>query len=237
MKKGFTLAEVLITLTIIGVVAALTIPTVVRNYQKQQTVVQLKKVYSALSNTTNLAIAEQGPITGWKVGANNSGQAAIDFANTYLIPYLKVSKNCETNITGVCTFNYTYLNSSTQNSLSNAYTRFYLNDGIFIALRIANTIAEDGLNYRQAYLYIDINGQKKPNKHGKDIFFFKYYIFQASETSNYTGKFLPWAYNNQRDLLIGASHHANACSKEGDGTLCTALILQDGWKISDDYPW
>ncbi len=34
MKKAFTLAEVLITLAIIGVVAALTIPTVVRNYQE-----------------------------------------------------------------------------------------------------------------------------------------------------------------------------------------------------------
>jgi prepilin-type N-terminal cleavage/methylation domain-containing protein len=43
MKKAFTLAEVLITLAIIGVVAALTIPTVVRNYQKTQTVTQLKK--------------------------------------------------------------------------------------------------------------------------------------------------------------------------------------------------
>ncbi len=59
-KKGFTLAEILITLAIIGVVAVLTIPTVVRNYQKTQTVTQLKKVYSALSNTTNFAIADYG---------------------------------------------------------------------------------------------------------------------------------------------------------------------------------
>jgi prepilin-type N-terminal cleavage/methylation domain-containing protein len=63
-KPAFTLAEVLITLAIIGVVAALTIPTVVRNYQKQETITRLKKAYSALANTTNLAMAEYGPLEG-----------------------------------------------------------------------------------------------------------------------------------------------------------------------------
>lgn len=42
-KRAFTLAEVLITLGIIGVVAALTLPSVITNYQKKQTVEQLKK--------------------------------------------------------------------------------------------------------------------------------------------------------------------------------------------------
>ena len=49
MKKGFTLAEVLITLGIIGVVAALTMPTLMSNYRKHQTVTQLKKAYSEIS--------------------------------------------------------------------------------------------------------------------------------------------------------------------------------------------
>jgi prepilin-type N-terminal cleavage/methylation domain-containing protein len=102
ISNGFTLAEVLITLAVIGVVAALTIPTVVRNYQKTQTITQLKKVYSALSNTTNLAIADEGPISGWEIGENGTGEAAVDFANRYLIPYLKVSKNCENKTTSDC---------------------------------------------------------------------------------------------------------------------------------------
>jgi prepilin-type N-terminal cleavage/methylation domain-containing protein len=63
-KKGFTLSEVLITLAVIGTVAALTIPAVVSNYQKHQTVTRLKKTYSALANTTNLAIADHGPVEG-----------------------------------------------------------------------------------------------------------------------------------------------------------------------------
>ena len=47
-KFGFTLAEVLITLGIIGVVAALTLPSLVTNYQKQVTVNKLKKFYNGL---------------------------------------------------------------------------------------------------------------------------------------------------------------------------------------------
>ena len=42
-KAGFTLTEVLITLGIIGVVAAMTIPNLITNYQKRSTVIQLKK--------------------------------------------------------------------------------------------------------------------------------------------------------------------------------------------------
>ena len=45
-KKGFTLAEVLITFGIIGVVAAITMPMLITHYQKQATVNQLKKAYS-----------------------------------------------------------------------------------------------------------------------------------------------------------------------------------------------
>jgi hypothetical protein len=86
-------------------------------------------------------------------------------------------------------------------------------------------------------VYIDTNGQKKPNKLGKDIFLFKYYVFHESDSNYYTGKFLPYAYNNQRDLLVGNTEHPEACYKNGNGTLCAALILRDGWQIKDDYPW
>ena len=48
MKKGFTLAEVLITLGIIGVVAALTLPSLIQNYKEKATVTAVKESYSIL---------------------------------------------------------------------------------------------------------------------------------------------------------------------------------------------
>lgn len=47
--KGFTLAEVLVTLGIIGVVSAMTVPTLMQNYQRQSYVTQLHKVIMSLA--------------------------------------------------------------------------------------------------------------------------------------------------------------------------------------------
>ena len=83
MKKAFTLAEVLITLTIIGVIAALTIPNLLQKHQEQETVTRLKKAYSTLSQTTAKAIADNGPISTWEVDNET-------FADKYLLPYLNM---------------------------------------------------------------------------------------------------------------------------------------------------
>ncbi len=226
--SAFTLAEVLITLSIIGVVAALTIPAIVRNYQKQQTVVQLKKVYSALANTTNLAIADNGPVTEWEIGEDSAGQAAVDFANRYLIPYLKVSKNCGIETTDACIFNYSYLNSNTQSSLNQAWARFYLNDGAIIGVKVRNNSA------KYVVLYVDINGRRKPNKLGKDIFELDYYIYSGYVTPR-DGRFMPNCWDWSRQSILSDS--PGTCNKQREGSCCAGLIMKDGWQMKDDYPW
>ena len=60
MKKGFTLAEVLITLAIIGIVAALTIPSVISNYQQQEFKTGLKKAVSVLNEAIQTNISQEG---------------------------------------------------------------------------------------------------------------------------------------------------------------------------------
>ena len=63
MKKGFTLAEVLITLAIIGVVAAISIPSVISNSQQQEFKTGLRKAVSVLNSaiTMNMAIDGESP--------------------------------------------------------------------------------------------------------------------------------------------------------------------------------
>lgn len=224
---AFTLAEVLITLAIIGVVAALTIPAVVQKYQKTQAVTQLKKTYVALASTTNLAIANEGPVSGWEIENNNGA----DFANKYLIPYLKISKNCGTDTGDTCSFSYTTLNGNTQNALNSAWARFYLNDGSFIAAGAFQTSD----TYKYAYVYVDINGQKKPNKFGKDVFKFVYWI-KAEYAPEVAGKFIAYGANWSRDDIV-SDRAEYTCKRDKRGELCAALIMKDSWQMLDDYPW
>ena len=58
--KAFTLAEVLITLMIIGIVAALTIPSVISNYQQQEFKTGLKKAVSVLNEAIQMNITQEG---------------------------------------------------------------------------------------------------------------------------------------------------------------------------------
>ena len=90
-KTAFTLAEVLITLGIIGVVAAMTLPTVINNYQKKETISKLKKFYAILGNTTSMAMAEYGDTVNWELEGGLSREKGKAFAEKYMIPYLKFS--------------------------------------------------------------------------------------------------------------------------------------------------
>ena len=66
-KSAFTLAEVLITLGIIGIVAAMTLPALIQNYQKKQTVSQLKKAYSVISQALVSSQYDNGDMTEWNL--------------------------------------------------------------------------------------------------------------------------------------------------------------------------
>lgn len=85
-KAAFTLAEVLITLGIIGVVAALTIPGLLTNIQHRDYTVKLKKFYSTMKQATMLAEEEFGPVNSW-----DNSLPMSTYVMTYLNPFLKFS--------------------------------------------------------------------------------------------------------------------------------------------------
>ena len=74
MKKGFTLAEVLITLGIIGVVAAMTIPTLISKSQQRQHVVAWRKAYSALAQGVRLMQADEATPEDFVTSFNTQGE-------------------------------------------------------------------------------------------------------------------------------------------------------------------
>lgn len=175
MKRAFTLAEVLITLGIIGVVAAITIPNVIKNYKAIVLESQFKKAYSVFSQATERIIIEElGGLT------DLSGVSAAELLNFYQ-KYMAKAVQCDRFQTcpgGVfpkannerwgsdfIVNNYKTYNGNTVNIYGIADAAIALQDGTFAII--------DGAAANK-YITIDINGWKnKPNKLGHDFFMFQ----------------------------------------------------------------
>lgn len=151
---GFTLAEVLITLGIIGIIAALTIPTLIQKQQEMATVSKLKKAYSTLSQAYTLAVQENGTPDNWGLVTGDTTSA-----NNLI---LLLSKYIKVNPTPV----FTEDNGTSYYSLIDGTTihAYISSSNCIMAPRIDN----DGC----ADIYVDVNGLKPPSKGGEDIFAF-----------------------------------------------------------------
>ncbi len=223
----FTLTEVLITLVIVGVIAAITVPTLITKYQKEQTVTRLKKAYSTLSQTTLKAIADYGPIKTWDILDENSADTTKIFVNKYITPYLNTAKPAQTREEGNWNTTYYYMNGSRRDYDDSVFVRFYLSDGTSYTL---SYVLNETVNRYQ--VWVDINGDKKPNKIGRDIFLYYYNIIN---TPDLAGKFIPEGYGNERSYMLEEGNYK--CHKNSDGCRCAVVIMKDGWQIKDDYPW
>ena len=96
-RLGFTLAEVLITLGIIGVVASLTMPSVIANYQKEKTVSYVKKFYNEINNAVRMAVVDNGDVELWMEDPRTTNYSAnLTFVQNYILPYINYLKvdNC-----------------------------------------------------------------------------------------------------------------------------------------------
>lgn len=176
MKKAFTLAEVLITLGIIGVVAALTIPTLVNNYRKKQFETGLKKEYSVLLQA--LDMYKQDNETPLK--KEDTDQSHGEFKNK-IKPYLKILVDCGDEQAGKyenkCVQNgyYTQDKKYTYKTYSgNIANEDLFDDGQIILNDGSHLLFENVGNSGAVFVSIDVNGYNKlPNKWGEDVFTFQ----------------------------------------------------------------
>ena len=168
--RGFTLAEVLITLVIIGVIAAMTIPTLMNNTNKQELVSRLKKAYSTLAQATNKVIAEEGSPRGDIGGWATSAEAVYNIYKKYL-PNIK---DCGLGSGGCFTGTYKRLNntSASYDSTSSKYA-FILADGTEVMISTGSIYLDcNNAEKSCASFLVDVNGAKGPNYIGYDAFGF-----------------------------------------------------------------
>ena len=99
-NNGFTLAEVLITLVIIGIIAAITLPNLVHQYRNTVTETKLKHTYSVLAQMMKLAEARYGMLSTWGLEDDYGGMSSDGggsemynrYVDTYMLPFLNGAK-------------------------------------------------------------------------------------------------------------------------------------------------
>ena len=171
-QKAFTLAEVLIVIGIIGIIANMTIPTLIENATEAQTRSGLKVAYSILSQAmTQISSENSGTIAGICEDFDD-----VCFKNMFK-PALKYTKECNGQIaTNGCWASVQYLDGSSYSWIDNAGADspagLILNNGMLVAFRWHYKNCAYPGNNKCGWIAVDINGFKKPNRWGKDTFNF-----------------------------------------------------------------
>ena len=230
--KGFTLAEVLITLGIIGVIAAMTLSALITKHDKEVTVTSLRKFYSALSQAKLRSEADNGEMAGWEFPKNRDKESIEKFFDKYFRPYLSVINKCTS--------------SENCRSFGTGAVVYTLKDGM--QFEFSPNTQNSTLKGNYVYIIVDINGNKAPNKQARDIFYMDIFPKHGAVM---LGQMSPIDENISRnfkreDFINGVpinEGNATACCNSKCATsgfkyyACGALIQNDGWKIKDDYPW
>ncbi|CDE88366.1 TPA: hypothetical protein CPT81_02930 [Candidatus Gastranaerophilales bacterium HUM_20] len=210
--RAFTLAEVLVTLGIIGVVSAMTVPSLMQNYQRQSYVTQLHKVYNELSQAAMQYMTDNNAVNLKEAGLTNA--VSID---AFIKKYFKIVKECGTDGTDCYGKGYKKIDGSTYNpAMQGDTTRSYiLANGASISF-IPNNIAQ---------IHLDVNGAKGPNIIGRDVFALR--LYNNGLIDDYCAQ-APCS-KEERETRFNTY-----CTVNSDGTWwgCFGKILNDNWEMT-----
>ena len=217
-KPAFTLAEVLITLGIIGIVAALTLPTLISNHKKQVYVTQLKKTVNTLQNGFKLVLAEDGVDS---LKDTKLSEYVVNQNSNALRKYFNLAKDVEYLSANSREYKSLLISgaSSGHDGMPSGVTSFgpaqKIGDCVLIVTADGAEICFPmySVNFPTTFgVYVDVNGYNKlPNTEGYDYFF-------AS-------------FNSDGSVLVSGPE---LC---GDGwsftnPACFSRVISEGWKIN-----
>ena len=242
-KNGFTLTEVLITLSILGVVAAISIPNMIQNYKKRVTVTKIQKAYAQINQmASNIAI------NSGCMGQTVQCSGLLDFNDTannqnFAKKFIELSglkaKIIGTNRADVYPmYCENVADKCANNHDINVYTRIQTDDGLIYTLR--NTVSSRDVITDKGALSIGVITEK--NKRwvaGKNAFFFIIYnnFIVEPVMTGYTSKgagAIPMSKTTSGaiDYYCNPKDTGSVSPKYGSGTSCAAKIIKDGWKIT-----
>ena len=225
MRKyiGFTLAEVLITLGIIGIVASLTIPMLIQDYRNNVAETRLKKFYSTMNQAIALSINDNGDVETWdyfnheiRDKDENTINRTYDIDKSfqkYLAPYLKIVDKKETTVDGEKRILYFFEDGS-----AFMYARHENRDLIFFPKNPENCIKQ-----KNSTGVCSFNFEFYPLE---NQFCWKYMYNKGMEATMFN-------WNGNKNMLYNDTDRG---CRNGNGIYCTAIIYLNNWKIPKDYP-
>lgn len=212
-KTAFTLAETLITLGIIGVVAALTIPAIIQRHTEKVVEARLKKFYSSVNLAIKLSEIDNGTSKNWwgdwdTEYSNGSSFDHIGWFNRYIKPYVKVTKTGK-------------IKGSNNNFVIFA-------DGSAMEFRHGGMVND--INFYPGNPEKCLKKGDEYKRNGKCSF-----TFIANENKN---GYEPYAHdwNGEADALYNADNEY-ACKEGAAKFYCTKIIQLNNWEIPDNYPY
>lgn len=217
-KNAFTLAEVLITLVIIGVIAAITVPTLIHKMRREEVETKLKRVYSVMNQAINMSKIDNGDFKQWDYSAiDGTYEGNRIFFDKYIGKYLKTMK-------------------IEKESGSEAILVYFLDGSL---LRISPNI-RDMVYFTNSHA---INNEYR----GRNLFSFRFAPVKQLLPSSFTDEdakynlnkgFDTYAYrwNGTIEHLKNSSSFGCYANRENPG-YCARLIQANGWKVPDDYPY
>jgi len=228
-KPAFTLAEVLITLGVVGIIAAMTLPMLAENYQRRIVETRLKRFYTTFNQAILRSIDVNGPYDGWgyfvneklDVNAQTVSQSELiaNVFDLYLRPYLNIAQ----------TQKVFYTNSTWTNL-------YYFSDG--------SAFLYNSTKHNRDILYFPKDPVrclklKDVDRHGICSFNF---IFSNKNIQDY--KYLvnkglepfKWAWDGRLESLYHDAVYFHGCDIGELGVRCSAIIQYNNWEIPADYP-
>ncbi len=212
MKKAFTLAEVLVTLGIIGVVSAMTVPTLMQNHQRKTYVTQLHKVYNEFSQALVQYQTDRNAIN-----LTEAGLTSQVYFNSFISNYFKTVQKCDS-LTPCFTDDYKTLNGGGVNFSDG--TSYVLASGSSVRFLFSSSGDKIG------QIGVDINGKKGPNILGRDLFFIA--VYKDGTLDDFNGGTAPLTEELRNNV------YDSDCQGSGDvsGWGCFGKILNDNWEMT-----
>ena len=207
IKKGFTLAEVLITLVIIGIISAITVPSLIQSTERNEFISGLNKAYSVIKNTLyKLSISSGYPMGdyGYLEEVNFLEEMA---KNVNTIKFCEETDECFEG--GNEARKYLKGGSTSINTGKALIT----SDGyLYTYTKLKNASSIYGLSQADkaktiGRIVVDVNGSRKPNVHGRDTFFF--YIVEG------------------KGIIPAGTYDSSDCTKTSYGRTCAAKVLKE----------